>query len=460
MAGRADEAGCSAGTGRGAGEAPPPPPGWKPPPNPDPPVAGGAEPPDGSTMASTFHCTLNCSASACRSTSSLPLLRKLSRAPAFTKPICSVVPSKPTTCAFWLSRIQVKRRRFFTASRTFGQSVRGSRPPEPGVDAAGAGAAGAAGEVGAVGRPWAAGARPPPAGAAVGQPPGRRRPPRRRRRAMHRARRQPGPAAEPVRGRSVAGWSVRGRPGRPPVPQATVRTRGRGDLVGSGADGAAGVPAGPAPPLRTAARAAAAPPPGGTGAASRGGSPPVIPPCTSGPGTYPIAGAPPPEGLTPRSRRSRRAMTDRSSPYAAGNSTRAQINSSCSRGEVAPRISVSPSLTRSAARLSSAGPKTPACACMRSSTSAGASMSPFSTASGTAATITRSRNRSSRSATNRRGSLPPSMTRSTTSKAAAPSRTRRPRRRSRGATRPCSRAARWPWRTSHRQHPRPPATGP
>lgn len=133
------------------------------------------------------------------------------------------------------------------------------------------------------------------------------------------------------------------------------------------------------------------------------------PPCTSGPGTYPMAGAPapPPEKFTPRSIRSRRAMTDRSSPYAAGRSTRAQMSSSWSRGEVAPRISVSPSLTRSAARLSSAAPKTPAWACMRSTTSDGASMSPFSAASGTAARITRSRSRSSRSATNLRGSLPP-----------------------------------------------------
>ncbi len=88
---------------------------------------------------------------------------------------------------------------------------------------------------------------------------------------------------------------------------------------------------------------------------------------------------------------------------------------------MAPRISVSPSLTRSAARLSSAAPKVPAWASIRSMTSAGASMSPFSAASGTAARITRSRSRSSRSATNRRGSLPPSITRSTTSKAAAPS---------------------------------------
>ncbi len=86
-------------------------------------------PPDGSTIASTLHCTLNLSASACRSTSSLPPLAKLSRAPAFGKPICSVVPSKPATCAFWLSRIQVKRRRPFTASRISGHSCRTCAAP-------------------------------------------------------------------------------------------------------------------------------------------------------------------------------------------------------------------------------------------------------------------------------------------------------------------------------------------
>ncbi|OSY52634.1 hypothetical protein BG846_01726 [Streptomyces fradiae ATCC 10745 = DSM 40063] len=88
---------------------------------------------------------------------------------------------------------------------------------------------------------------------------------------------------------------------------------------------------------------------------------------------------------------------------------------------MAPRISVSPAFTMSAARLSSAAPKVDAWACIRSTTSAGPSMRPFSAASGTAARITRSRSRSSRSATNLRGSLPPSTTRSTTSNAAAPS---------------------------------------
>jgi hypothetical protein len=72
---------------------------------------------------------LNCSASACFSTSSLPLLAKLSRAPALRKPICRVVPSNPVTCAFWLSRIQVNRRRFFTASRMSGHMFRTCAAP-------------------------------------------------------------------------------------------------------------------------------------------------------------------------------------------------------------------------------------------------------------------------------------------------------------------------------------------
>lgn len=100
---------------------------WPPPP-----------PPEGSTTASTFQWTPNCSASAVRRTSSLPLLAKLSRAPAFRKPSWRVVPSKPVTCAFWLSRIQVKRRLFLTTSRMFGHRLRGSSPPAAGGAATGA----------------------------------------------------------------------------------------------------------------------------------------------------------------------------------------------------------------------------------------------------------------------------------------------------------------------------------
>ncbi|MZE75740.1 hypothetical protein GTY57_01490, partial [Streptomyces sp. SID5475] len=97
-----------------------------------------------STTDSIFHCTWSDSASACRSTSSLPPLTKLSRAPAFEKPICRVVPSKPMTWAFWLSRIQVNRRRFLTASRMSGHICRTwaapCADPGAGADAAASGA--------------------------------------------------------------------------------------------------------------------------------------------------------------------------------------------------------------------------------------------------------------------------------------------------------------------------------
>ena len=56
-----------------------------------------------------------------------------------------------------------------------------------------------------------------------------------------------------------------------------------------------------------------------------------------------------------------------------GSRTRAQISSSCSRGAVAPRISVRPALTMSAARDSSAAPNWAACWRIRSSWSAGCS---------------------------------------------------------------------------------------
>lgn len=79
-------------------------------------------PPDGSTMHSTRQSTPRESASACLSTSSLLLPTKLSRAPALMNETCRTLPSKPATWPFWLSRIQVNRRRFFTASRICGQS--------------------------------------------------------------------------------------------------------------------------------------------------------------------------------------------------------------------------------------------------------------------------------------------------------------------------------------------------
>ena len=73
-------------------------------------------------------------------------------------------------------------------------------------------------------------------------------------------------------------------------------------------------------------------------------------------------------------------------------------------GAVAPRISVRPVATRSAARLSSAAPKRAAWATSRSPASSATSISPVAGASGTAETITRSRSRRSRSSVKRRGS--------------------------------------------------------
>ena len=124
-----------------------------------------------------------------------------------------------------------------------------------------------------------------------------------------------------------------------------------------------------------------------------------------------VAGAPAMSAR--RSSRSSRAATPRSVSSAAGSSTRAQISSSCSRGAVAPRISVRPALTMSAARESWAAPKWAACWRIRSSSSAGCSPRIAPAASGTASMMIRSRSRSSRSSANRRGSCPASTTWST-----------------------------------------------
>ncbi len=75
-------------------------------------------------MHSIRQSTPSASASAARSTSSLLLLTKLSRAPALMNETWSTLPSNPATWPFWLSRIQVNRRRFFTASRICGHSCR------------------------------------------------------------------------------------------------------------------------------------------------------------------------------------------------------------------------------------------------------------------------------------------------------------------------------------------------
>jgi len=90
-------------------------------------------------------------------------------------------------------------------------------------------------------------------------------------------------------------------------------------------------------------------------------------------------------------------------------------------GRRRPRIWIRPSLMISAARVSSAWPNRAACSVIRSSRSAGMSSRPVWPAPGTAASTIRSRNRSSRSAANRRGSWPPSITRFTARNTAAPS---------------------------------------
>ena len=144
--------------------------------------------------------------------------------------------------------------------------------------------------------------------------------------------------------------------------------------------------------------------------------------CLGGGGGAPVERAAMCATAPPRSRRSRRASRAASPCAAAGSRTRAHMSSSSSRGEVAPRISVRPVLKISAARVSSAGPIDAACWTSRSSSSAGRSSRPLAAASGTFARMTRSRKRSSRSAAKRRGSWPPSMTRSTAWKTAAPSR--------------------------------------
>ena len=129
----------------------------------------------------------------------------------------------------------------------------------------------------------------------------------------------------------------------------------------------------------------------------------------------------PPSMLTRRSSRSSRASTPEVVSSAAGSRTRAQISSSSRRGAVAPRISVSPTATRSAARESSAPPKRLAWATRRSAASSPTSTRPLAEASGTALMTTRSRRRRSRSSVKRRGSCPDSTTRSTAPNTVLPS---------------------------------------
>ena len=95
--------------------------------------------------------------------------------------------------------------------------------------------------------------------------------------------------------------------------------------------------------------------------------------------------------------------------------------SSSRRGEVAPFISGIRSLIWSASSAIPVGLNMPAWALSTSARPAGASTRPMSKASGTVWMTIRSRIRSSRSTTKRRGSMPLSMTSSTVENNRAPS---------------------------------------
>ena len=120
-------------------------------------------------------------------------------------------------------------------------------------------------------------------------------------------------------------------------------------------------------------------------------------------------------------RRSSRSMRVAAPASEAGTSIRATISSRCRRGEVAPTISSSASLTVSAMRDSSAVPKRCAWIASAASWSAGTPRSTLAAASPVAATTMRSRIRSSRSSTKRRGSCPVCTMRSIAAKAPAAS---------------------------------------
>ena len=137
-----------------------------------------------------------------------------------------------------------------------------------------------------------------------------------------------------------------------------------------------------------------------------------------------MAGAAAPGVSTPmrRSRRSTRASAPRWLSSLAGTRMRAIMSSRWSLGDVAPVISVRAALTTSAALESSAWPNVVDWAAMRSSWSWGTPLSTDAALPEVAATMMRSRSRSSRSSTNRRGSWPVWMTRSTDPNAAAASR--------------------------------------
>ena len=125
--------------------------------------------------------------------------------------------------------------------------------------------------------------------------------------------------------------------------------------------------------------------------------------------------------LRRRSKRSTRDVMPRVVWSAEGSRMRAHSSSRCNCGEVAPVISLRASLVMSAERESSAAPSWVAWFRNRLIWSVGIPCRMFAAESGTALTTTRSRKRSSRSSTKRRGSWPVWMTRSTDAKTVAAS---------------------------------------
>ncbi len=197
-------------------------------------------------------------------------------------------------------------------------------------------------------------------------------------------------------------------PGRPGA-TAAGRSAGTGGSHGGGA--ACGeASAGPRPPGPGATAGA------GGATAGAGGA-------TAGAGV--AAGGPPAIRRSSRSNRAtpgrgpRRGRTAGPAPQAAAPEHRSAPTAGGARWRRAVRSTRRDQVDT---RDSSADPNAVACERIRSAiASAGASIRSAAEASGTAARIARSRSRSSRSSTNRRGSWPDSTTRSTRRKTAAPS---------------------------------------
>ena len=186
------------------------------------------------------------------------------------------------------------------------------------------------------------------------------------------------------------------------------RSGGAVDAVGAGSSGRRMAARASAAPVRVPEPSAfsADPPPSAAGVPDRAG---VVVPS----GAPSSTGAAPPSSRR-RSRASRRAARPRCVSSEAGSSRRAMSSSRCRRGLVAPTMSVSARLVMSARRESSARESCAACADRRRTWSSGMPCRIAPASSGRARAITRSRKRSSRSSTKRRGSWPDCTTRSTT----------------------------------------------